>query len=146
MKLHQLSVFLENKPGQLVQPARVLAEAGINIVTLSVADTQQFGILRLIVKDWEDAQAALEKAGCVVNVAEVVGIEVPDQPGGLVHLLDKIDRAEINVEYMYAFSDKMENTGVLVFRFEDTDTAIERLLAAGVDIVGAVELYKRLDA
>ena len=76
MKIHQLSMFLENKPGRLSEPCRLLANAGINILTLSVADTQQFGILRLIVRDWEQAKEVLERSGCVVNVTEVVATEV----------------------------------------------------------------------
>ena len=83
MKIHQLSLFLENKPGHLVEPCRLLADAGINIRTLSVADTQQFGILRMIVSDWQKATAILKDAGCVVNVTEVLAVEVPDRPGGL---------------------------------------------------------------
>src|SRR5690606_18352757 len=83
MKLKQLSLFVENRPGQMKTPFKALAEAGVNILTLSLADTQQFGILRLIVQDWERAKRVLEQAGCVVNVTEVVAIEVEDRPGGL---------------------------------------------------------------
>ncbi|HOC38806.1 MAG TPA: amino acid-binding protein, partial [Thermodesulfobacteriota bacterium] len=83
MKLTQLSVFLENKPGRLTEPCRVLAEEGIDILTLSLADTQQFGILRILVRDWERAREVLEQAHCVVNATEVVALEVEDRPGGL---------------------------------------------------------------
>ena len=88
MKLTQLSVFLENKPGQISLPCKALAKAEINILTLSLSDTQQFGILRLIVRDWQQGQTVLEQAGCVVNVTEVVAIEVADRPGGLAELLE----------------------------------------------------------
>jgi len=145
MKLKQLSLFLENLPGRLNTPIRALAEAGINIVTLSLADTQQFGILRLIVRDWEKAKLVLEKAGCVVNVVDVVAIEVPDQPGGLAKVLEAIDQTGANIEYMYAFTFRKGDKAVLVFRFEDADAAIEALQNKGVNVIGGVELYKRMN-
>src|SRR5208337_1775125 len=104
MKLTQLSVFLENKPGQISLPCKALAKAGINILTLSLSDTQQFGILRLIVRDWKQAKAVLEQAGCVVNLTEVIALEVADRPGGLAELLEMIERGGVNIEYMYAFT------------------------------------------
>ena len=125
MKIHQLSVFLENKPGQLALPCRKLAEAGISITTLSLADTEQFGILRLIVRDWERACKVLTDAGCVVNVTEMVAIQVPDRAGGLAEVLEAIEKAGINVEYMYAFTDKLDDKGVLVFRFDQPDRAYD---------------------
>ncbi len=145
MKLHQLSVFIENRPGQLLVPCRVLADAGINIVTLSLADTRDFGILRLIVRDWQGARDALTKAGCVVNVSEVVAIEVDDRPGGLTAVLEVVTKAGMNVEYMYAFLDKREDRGILVFRFEDPDAALRALEGSGVSIIPSVELYERLE-
>lgn len=145
MKLHQLSVFLENKPGRLTAPCKVLADAGVNILTLSLADTQQFGILRLIVRDWEGARALLEKAGYVVKITEVVAIEVADQPGGLAKVLATIEQFGINVEYMYAFTFRREDKAVLVFRFEDPDAAVKALQAKGVNLIGSVELYDRVE-
>src|SRR6266545_5366463 len=104
MKIHQLSLFLENKPGQLNEPCRVLAGAGIRIRTLTLADTQRFGILRLIVTDWQKARDLLQEAGYAVNIAEVVAVEVADRPGGLSVLLDLFEGSGINIEYMYAFT------------------------------------------
>ncbi len=98
MRLHQLSLFLENRPGQLRAPCQVLAQAGIDILTTSLADTAQFGILRLVVRDWQKAKAALEAAGMVVNVAEVVPVEVDDRPGGLLSALSARDRAGLGIE------------------------------------------------
>ena len=143
MKIKQLSVFLENKPGRLSVPCRALAEAGINILTLSLADTQQFGILRLIVRDVEKAREALAKAGCVARITEVVAIEVGDRPGGLAEVLDMIEQAGINLEYMYAFTFRSADRAVIVFRFEDPDKAIKLLKAKGVNVVESVELYSR---
>ncbi|MBN2582215.1 MAG: ACT domain-containing protein [Planctomycetes bacterium] len=145
MKLKQLSVFLENKPGQLSHPCRALAESGINIVTLSLADTQQFGILRVIVKEWQKGLQVLKTAGCVVNVTDVVAVEVPDRPGGLATVLEAIEKTGMNLEYMYAFTIRSGDRAVLVFRFEDPDTAVGQLQAAGVNVVDSVELYKRAD-
>jgi hypothetical protein len=141
MKIHQLSVFLENKPGQLRLPCEALAKAGINMVTLSLADTEQFGILRLIVTDWQKAKAVLEQAGCVVKMTEVLAIEVPDRPGGLAQILGIVDDAGLNIEYMYAFTEKRGDRGLLVFRFADPDAALGMLQKAGVNVIGDVKLY-----
>jgi len=143
MKLNQLSVFLENKPGKLSVPCRALAKAGINILTLSLADTHQFGILRLILRDWQRARKVLEEAGCVVNATEVVAIEVPDRPGGLAVVLDVIERANINLEYMYAFSFRRKDTAILVFRFEKPDEAIKALQDAAINVIAEVDLFDR---
>ena len=141
MKMKQLSVFLENKAGRLSGPCHVLAKAGINILTLSLADTQEFGILRLIVSDWQAAKKAVEAAGRVVHVAEVVAVEAADQPGGLAHVLEVIEAARLNVEYMYAFTFRRGDRAMLVFRFEDSDAALRELLKAKVAVVPSVELY-----
>ena len=143
MKIHQLSVFLENKPGQLRTACDVLAKAGINMVTLSLADTAQFGILRLIVQDWQKAKTVLEKAGCVVKITEVLAIEVADKPGGLSQILEIVDRAGLNIEYMYAFTEKRGDRALLVFRFADPDAALQALQKGGLNTVGTVELFSR---
>ena len=145
MRIPQLSVFLENKPGHLIVPCRLLADAGINVVTLSLADTQQFGILRLIVREWQRAREVLEAAGWVVTVTEVLAIEVVDKPGGLVELLGVFEQAGINVEYMYAFTARLGNRAVLVFRFDDLDAAITALTRAGINPVTPITLYERLE-
>jgi hypothetical protein len=145
MKLHQLSVFVENKPGHLLAPCRALAEAGINIVTLALAETQHYGMLRMIVRDWRRGCEVLQGAGIAVNVTEVVAIEVDDRPGGLVALLEPIERAGINVEYMYAFATKLGDKAVMVFRFQDPDAAIEMLSAAQASMLGDAELLARLE-
>lgn len=144
MTLKQLSVFLENQPGALSAPCRVLADAGINILTFSLADTRQFGILRLVVPEWERAQQILEKQGWVVKVTDVVALEVPDRPGGLVELLEIVERANVNVEYVYAFTAKQEGKGLMLFRFDDPEAAVQALQANRVNVVGTVELFQRL--
>ncbi|MGA2221184.1 MAG: ACT domain-containing protein [Verrucomicrobiia bacterium] len=143
MKIHQVSVFLENKPGQLRMACDVLAKAGMNMVTLSLADTAQFGILRLIVQDWQKAKTVLQKAGCVVKVTEVLAIEVADQPGGLSRILEIVDSAGLNIEYMYAFTEKRGGRALLVFRFANPDAALRVLQTSGINVVGTVELFSR---
>jgi hypothetical protein len=144
MKIHQLSLFLENKPGHLIEPCRLLARNGIDVRTLTLADTQQFGILRMIVSDWQAGSKLLKEAGYVLNVTEVVAVEVPDRPGGLAELLEVLQNTGINVEYMYAFPFGREEKAVLIFRFDQPDVAIERLQSAGINVVGGVELYNRI--
>ena len=140
MKIHQLSLFLENKPGQLTEPCRFLAGVGINIRTLTLADTKEFGILRLIVSDWQKGARLLREAGYVVNVTEVVAVEVPDRPGGLADLLDVFDRTDINIEYMYAFTFGRGDTAVLILRFDNPDAALKQLQTAGINVVGSAEV------
>jgi len=141
MKIHQIAVFLQNKPGHLSGICRTLADNNLNIVTLSLADTQQFGILRLIVRDWEKAAEVLEKAGYLVQVREVVATEVDDRPGGMAEVLDVITAAGVNIEYVYAFTFQSNNRAVLVFRFDNADKAVEALRTAGRNVLGRVDLF-----
>jgi hypothetical protein len=144
MKIQQLSLFLENKPGHLSSICKTLAAAKINIVTLSLADTQQFGILRLIVREWEQAKQVLEAHGFVVNVTEVVATEVDDRPGGLAAVLEILESSGINIEYMYAFTFRRGNRAVLVFRFDDADQAVRTLQGRGLNVLDSVELFARV--
>ncbi len=143
MKLNQISVFLENKPGQLQTACQTLADANINIMTLSLADTKQFGVLHLIVAEWERAAAAFKQAGFISSVNEVLAVEVADRPGGLVEVLKVIEKAGLNVEYMYAFTFGDKGKAALIFRFSDPDAAIEKLKAGGVNIIAKVDLFSR---
>lgn len=140
MKLQQLSVFCENKPGHLLEPVRLLARAGIDLRALTLADTQKFGILRLIVRDWQKAKELLEASGAVVKVTEVLAVEVPDRPGGLAEVLERLEGSGVNIEYMYAFPYVRGQRAVLVFRFDDTDGAIRRLTAGGIRVLERTEL------
>jgi hypothetical protein len=143
MKLKQLSLFLENQPGALSRPVKLLAKAKFNILTLSIADANQFGILRLILRDWEMAKALLEKNGFVVKVTDMVAVEVSDRPGGLAKILGVVEQARLNVEFMYAFTEKRENKAILVFRFDDPDRAIKILQQRKVNVVASVDLLKQ---
>lgn len=145
MKIHQLSVFVENRPGHLVAPCLLLAEAGIDIVALSLADTQNYGVLRLIVRDWQRAKEVLEAGGVRATVTEVLAVQVEDRPGGLAEVLKPISAAGLNVEYMYAFSTKSGDQAVLVFRFESPDSALLALQDSPVNFLDNVDLFSRLD-
>jgi hypothetical protein len=146
MKVKQLSLFLENKRGALSRPVKLLAKGKFNILTLTLADTQQFGILRFVVRDWQKAKQLLEHDGFVVKVTDVVAIEVADRPGGLADILATVEKAGVNVEYMYGFTLSSEHKGLLAFRFDDPDRAIPALQKKGISPVRSVELFKRLDS
>ena len=140
MKIQQLSLFLENKPGQLIEPFRLLADAGVNVCSASLADTESFGILRLIVSDREKAKEIFEKAGHAVKFTEVLAIKVPDRPGGLAEVLKAFQGTSVSIDYMYGFTGKSDSA-VIIFRFDDPDAAIELLTAAGISVLESVEVY-----
>ena len=140
MKVDQLAVFLENKSGRLAAITKVLSDSGVNIRALSVADTADFGILRLIVDDTDKATAALRNEGFTVGKADVIAVEVADKPGGLARVLAVLHEAAINVEYMYAFVEKSGENAVLIFRFDDPDMAITILQNAGIKILTGEEV------
>jgi hypothetical protein len=127
MKLKQISIFLENKEGRLKKAINILSQSHINIRALSIADTSEFGILRLIVHDSEKAQKKLEEKKFVVKVNEVIAVEVPDQPGGLDSILEILYDSKINVEYLYAFVEKNEDKAIVVIKTENIDDGINAL-------------------
>ena len=143
MKIHQVSTFIENRPGQLLAPCKALADAGINILTLSLSDTREFGIVHFIVDDWLQAKRVLENSGLVVNVSEVVVLEIEDRPGGLAAVLDILEAGKVNIEYMYAFTFGCDRKAALVFRFEAPDMAVEVLQQANVNLVSTPDLKSR---
>jgi hypothetical protein len=141
MKVDQISVFLENKPGALAEVTRILGESGVNIRALSLADTKDFGILRLIVNDNEKAKEVLGRKGLTVRKTEVVAVEVPDRPGGLAEILRILAEAEINVEYLYAFVQQSGENAIIIFRFDETDRAIAALSQKKVRILEGKKVY-----
>jgi hypothetical protein len=143
MKIQQISLFAENKPGHIAAPARLLAQEGIDIRSLYLADTQQYGIVRMIVTDWQKAAQLLEARGFVVKVTEVLAVEVADRPGGLADVLEALDGTGINIEYMYAFPNLCRDQAILIFRFADLDAAIARLQTAGINLLASEELLKK---
>ncbi len=141
MKVDQLSIFLENRAGRLAEVTRILSDAGVNIRALSLADTSDFGILRLIVSDFETAKTKLKENGFTVGRTSVVAIKVSDDPGGLHNILTLLQDAEINVEYMYAFVQQSGDSAVLILRFDRTEQGIELLQSNNVETISGEKLY-----
>lgn len=141
MKVEQISIFIENKSGRLAEVTRVLGEAGVNIRALSLADTSDFGILRLIVNKTDEAKAVLKSKGFTVNKTDVVAVEVPDRPLGLNSILEILDQGKVNVEYMYAFVERCGENAVIIFRFDNTDDAIQVLTQGGITILKGERIY-----
>lgn len=135
MKIKQISIFAENKPGHLTSPIRLLAENGVDLRSLHIADSENYGILRILVSDWEKGVRVLEEKGHAVKVTEVLAVEISDRPGGLADILAKLDGSQINIEYLYAFPNRRNDRAVLIMRFADMDAAIAKLQAAGVNVL-----------
>ena len=127
----QLSLFLQNEAGSLNKACQVLAQNNINIITLSLADTREYGILRLLVQDQSKAQELLTQAGFVVKDTPVLVVPVADQPGGLAAILAALDKENLNVLYMYAFPSGKDGKALMVFRFEEPEKALTVLENAG---------------
>ena len=142
MKVEQLSIFLENKAGRLAEVTRALSRADINIRALSLADTSEFGILRLIVNDNEKAKTVLKEQGFTVGRTHVVAVEVDDRPGGLDAILHLLSGNGINVEYMYAFVQAGGKGATLILRFDKTDEALEVLTKHNIPIISGETLYR----
>lgn len=141
MKVEQISIFLENRAGRLEEVTRILAENKVSIRALSLADTSDFGILRLIVSDHEKAKKALKENGFTVGRTSVVAVEVDDHPGGLNQILQILSQGGVNVEYMYAFVQQSAKTAIIVFRFDKTDQAIELFGQKGIKVIPGDVLY-----
>jgi hypothetical protein len=136
MKIRQLSVFIENKVGRIMEITEVLGQNGVNIRALSLADTSDFGILRMIVNDIGKAAEVLKGRGFIVKESYVVAVEVPDRPGGLAAVLKLMSENGINVEYMYAFFEQPQSKALLIFRFENPDEAVRILRENGLNVAG----------
>ncbi|MCR4400682.1 MAG: ACT domain-containing protein, partial [Syntrophomonadaceae bacterium] len=133
----QISVFLENKAGRLASVTRTLGDAGINIRALSIADTSDFGILRLIVSDPDRAYAILKEAGFAVSETEVIAVSVPDTPGGLAAILEVMAEAGINIEYLYAFIGTRAENALVIFKVEDPQRAVKFFGERGISFLRA---------
>jgi len=135
MKLTQISVFLENRKGRLYEICSRLGQNGINIRALTIAETETFGVLRLIVDKPDAAVKMFQQNNITANRTEVVAVEVPDKPGGLADVLKVLTDADVNVEYMYGFMEKFSDKALMVFRFDDPEKAAAVLASAGVSVV-----------
>ncbi len=136
----QLSIFLENKKGRLYDVCSFLGKQKINIRALTVAESEDFGVLRLLVKDPHATAKVLKDQGFVVHETEVVAIEVSDRPGGLANVLGAINKHHINVEYMYGFVEPLSSKAMMVFRFDDPAKACEALKADGIRVASKKDL------
>jgi hypothetical protein len=142
MSINQLTVFVENKQGAMVSITDTLAENNVNLRALSIAETQDFGILRLIVNDEAAAEAALKENGFLIKTIDVVGVKISDEPGKLTSALDVLDKAGINVEYLYAFMARTEKHAYVVLRVEDNEVAESVLANAGFKMISAQDIKK----
>ncbi len=142
MSLKQLSIFVENKQGALVAITDTLADHNVNIRALSIADTQDFGILRLIVNDNDTAIKTLTEEGYLINTTSVVGVKIGDAPGKLSKALKVLDDADINMEYLYAFMSRTEKHAYVVLRVQDNAAAEAALEAAGFHMITDADVCK----
>ena len=142
MTIKQVSVFAENRSGGILDVIRALGEGGVDIRALSVADTQGFGILRLIVDDVEKAKALLDANGTIFSITDVVGVNVPDCPGGLAKVLSLMADNTINVEYLYAFVSVSGTSAYVVLRVQDNEQAMQILTEGGIELISEEEIAK----
>jgi len=142
VSIKQISIFLENKQGRLAEVTRTLGENNIDIRALSLADTTDFGVLRLIVSNPERARQVLNENGFAVSINDVIAIEVEDKPGGLAKVLAILDRKGISIEYMYAFVNSKPNTAMVIFRVEEPAKALEILKSEDININSPDDVYK----
>ena len=140
--IRQISVFVENKQGRLSAIIRILKDNGINIRAISIADTKDFGILRLIVSDPDLACEKLREQKCTVTITEVVAIEIQDELGMLSSVMDILAEDKVNVEYMYAFISREQDRAYLIMRVADNETAIAALRAQGCDLLDGESVYQ----
>ena len=142
MAIKQLTVFIQNKKGTVVSVTDILAKSNVNLRALSIAETQDFGILRLIVNDQETAVKVLEENGYLIKVIDVIGVKIGDAPGKLTAALDVLDKADINVEYLYAFMARTEKHAYVVLRVEDNAVAEAALTSAGFKMISEADINK----
>ncbi len=142
MAIRQLTVFVQNRRGSMVSLTDILAKNEINIRALSIAETEDFGVLRLIVNDETAATKILEENGYLIKTIDVVGVKIGDKPGALTAALDVLDKAEINVEYLYAFMARTEKHAYVVLRVEDNDSAEKALENAGFHLITNADICK----
>ena len=142
MKIKQLSIFLQNKMGSLSKPLEVLTVANVNIRAMCMADTSEFGILRLVVDNPEKGKQALEENNFLVKITEIIGVEMNDAPGGLASILEIIKENSIDLEYLYAFSHDKSNKAILLLHADNIDKLISILTENNIKIIPAQKVYK----
>ncbi|MBD5551324.1 MAG: ACT domain-containing protein [Lachnospiraceae bacterium] len=142
MTVQQISVFLENKPGGLAEFTKVLSENNINMRAMCIAETPDFGILRIIVDDVYNTMCTMKEAGYICSATKVLAVEIPDKPGSLLNTLTVLGENEINLEYSYAFVTSKKDVAYMIFRVNDNEKAAEALTKNGIKLVGQDEISK----
>lgn len=142
MKVKQVSVFMENTPGRLAEVTRVLGDANINILAMTIAETGEFGVVRMIVSDWQKAIDVLKKNDFTTATTEVLAIEIPNKPGSLARIVAEFAKKNINIEYVYAFVTHSSSEAVIIMRFENLDEAILVLKDIGVKVLTNEDVVK----
>ncbi len=137
MAISQISVFLENKKGRLAEVTRLLGDGGVNLRALTIADTADFGILRIIVDNLDNALAILEKNGFTARVTEVLGVEVPDKPGGLAKVMEVFSRNDVNIEYVYVSLEKNKDNAIVIFKIEEIERGVKVLKDNNLSLISA---------
>ncbi len=142
MFAEQISIFIENKVGRLAEVTAILRNANVNIRALSLADTTDYGVLRLIVDNNDKAEDALKSEGFKMGKTIVLAVEVDDRPGGLNRVLDPMNDADVNVEYMYAFANTKGQNAIMIFRFDDHQRALEVLQKNNIKVINTQAISK----
>lgn len=143
MSVRQISIFMENKKGRLAEVTAVLSQEGVNIRALALADTADFGVLRIIVNDPTLCLSVLKAHGFVAQVTEVIAVEVEDKPGGLARIMRVLDQENVNVEYMYAYVEKNKSNAIVVFKIDDRERALAAMAKNSIPTLGE-EVLKTL--
>jgi hypothetical protein len=141
MRAVQISIFIENKAGRLAEVTATLRDAKVNIRALSLADTTDFGVMRLMVSDVDKAEKVLKEKGFTVGKTNVLAVEVDDNPGGLNKVLDPLTQEDVNVEYMYAFANTKGKNAIMIFRFDNIDKAIKILDQNHIKVIKGEDVY-----
>ena len=140
MIIKQLSIFLENRNGRINEVTSLLSVENINIRALTLADSADFGVMRLIVDNLDKAIACLEKNNISIGLTSVIAVEVPDQPGGLAGVMSKIEKSGLNVKYMYSIPEKKHDNAIMIMRFDDAEETAEKLEKQGLNILKQEEV------
>ncbi len=143
MSVKQISIFIENKPGSLAEVTKFIAESKINLKALSIADTQEFGILRIITDNPDDARELLKNEGYTVTATSVLAVELSDTPGSMASILEVLSDAGVSVEYTYAFMSHIQDKAYMIFRVDDNDKATKALVDADISVINQEDIFKK---
>lgn len=143
MNVKQISIFIENKKGALSEVTKFIAESKINLRALSIADTQDFGILRIITDDPDSARDILRNEGYTVTATSVLAVALDDAPGSMAKILEILTNADVNVEYTYAFMSHIKDKAYMIFRVDNNDKATKALVDTGISVIGQKDIFTK---